>query len=59
VGGRGDGAVGAGPPASEGGVKRRHGEGKRWFACREEPTAGDLGGGSPPVVRFRVVGEVA
>jgi hypothetical protein len=50
--------MGAGPPASEG---ERNGvtEGKRRSARGEEPAAGDFGGGSPPVVRFWVVEEVA
>jgi hypothetical protein len=46
--------VGMGPPASEGernGVTGGGGGSTRG----EEPAAGDLGGGSPPVVRFRVV----
>jgi hypothetical protein len=42
------------------GSERRHGEGKTVVRLRgEKPTVGDLGGGSPPVVWFRVVGEVA
>jgi hypothetical protein len=47
---RGDIVVGACPHVSEG---------RRRFARGEEPVAGDLGGGSPLVVWFWVVGDVA
>jgi hypothetical protein len=58
AGGYGDGAVGADPPTSEGEPNDVTG-GEQWSVCGEEPGAGDLSGGSPPVVWFRVVEEVA
>jgi hypothetical protein len=57
--GAADGAVGAGPRASEGGRMALGGDGGGGGFGREENRPPEFDDGSPPVIRFRVVGSVA